>query len=622
VVNDTANATTSGPGSTVTAGSGTTGTYFGTAGTTYSLTEVAASGTLADYTPTISCTDANGVQAGLPTNLPFNVSLPITLAAGAAVSCVLTNQAVANAAPAITIVKSATVDDVNADGKTDLGDTVSWSYVVTNTGNITLHDVGVNDVTAGAVHCPDTSLAPGTRETCHARSSHTITQSDVDAGVVDNTATASGTATGSRTPTVSGPSSTTTPIDQSNGITLVKSATENDVNADGKTDLGDTIAWTYVVTNTGNVTLSNVGVNDPEAGVVHCLFTRLAPGSFETCAADTLHTISLADVDAGVVDNTATAQGSAPRSSVPTISASSSTSTPVVQVSGISLTKSALENSYSSLGQTIHYSFMVTNTGTVTLSHVGIHDDLRGLVGASCPITTMEPSASQHCTASYAVTQADMSAQTIVNQATAQGDPPGSLNPVVSQPSTVTTPLASIAIVKQVCASASAQDCRQGGAGPWGSSTTISPGSTVYWRIMVTNTGRIDLHGVTIADALEPSCGLAGGTLSVAVGASVGLYCATPSVTSSLINVATANFGGSGAAPVTSSAQINVAIPQSAASPGQLAFTGIESLDAKIGGGIAAIFVGLWFVVVSRRRRPRMTGLKGEQGGDKGGRLG
>ena len=63
VVNSTANSTTTGSGSTVTAGSGTTGTFVGAAGTTYTLTEAAAGTTvLADYTQTITCTDANGVQ--------------------------------------------------------------------------------------------------------------------------------------------------------------------------------------------------------------------------------------------------------------------------------------------------------------------------------------------------------------------------------------------------------------------------------------------------------------------------------------------------------------------------------------------------------------------------------
>jgi hypothetical protein len=68
VVGTTTNATTTGTGATVTDGTGTTTVTPATAGTAYTLTEVAAgTTTLADYTQDIQCTDENGVQTtGLP----------------------------------------------------------------------------------------------------------------------------------------------------------------------------------------------------------------------------------------------------------------------------------------------------------------------------------------------------------------------------------------------------------------------------------------------------------------------------------------------------------------------------------------------------------------------------
>ena len=92
VVNSTTNSTTTGTGSTVTAGTGTTGVYTGTVGTTYYVTEAAAgTTTLFNYTPLITCTDANGLQTGLPTNAAFPGSYAITPVAGASISCTLTN---------------------------------------------------------------------------------------------------------------------------------------------------------------------------------------------------------------------------------------------------------------------------------------------------------------------------------------------------------------------------------------------------------------------------------------------------------------------------------------------------------------------------------------------------
>ena len=103
--------------------------------------------------------------------------------------------------------------DVNGDGKTDLGDTIAWSFLVTNTGTVTFTSVGVSDSTAGAVTCPSSTLAPGASETCTADAAHTITQTDVSAGVVNNTATAHGTPPSG--PVVTSPtSSTSTPVEK------------------------------------------------------------------------------------------------------------------------------------------------------------------------------------------------------------------------------------------------------------------------------------------------------------------------------------------------------------------------------------------------------------------------
>ena len=154
---------------------------------------------------------------------------------------------------ALQVTKTATVGDVDGDFKTDLGDTITWSFLVKNTGTVTVTGLGISDATAGAVSCPATTLAPGAQTTCTATTPHTVTQADVDAGVVSNTATASATPAGGGTVT-SPPSSTDTPVAQSSGLTLVKSAAVTDVHGDGSTDLGDTIRWSFVVRNSGTTT--------------------------------------------------------------------------------------------------------------------------------------------------------------------------------------------------------------------------------------------------------------------------------------------------------------------------------------------------------------------------------
>ena len=48
-----------------------------------------------------------------------------------------------------------------------MGDPVAWTYVVTNTGNVTLAVV-VSDDQGVSVSCPETSLAPADDMTCNA----------------------------------------------------------------------------------------------------------------------------------------------------------------------------------------------------------------------------------------------------------------------------------------------------------------------------------------------------------------------------------------------------------------------------------------------------------------------
>ena len=86
-----------------------------------------------------------------------------------------------------------------------------------------------------------------------------------------------------------------------------------------------------MVTNTGTTTLSGVAVSDPTGGAVSCPSTTLAPGASITCSVPA-HTVTAADVAAGVVTNTATATAtgttgtvsSAPAQASVTVSSSSS----------------------------------------------------------------------------------------------------------------------------------------------------------------------------------------------------------------------------------------------------------------------------------------------------------
>ncbi len=97
IVSSTANSTTTGSGAVITAGTGTTGDFFTTDGTAYTLTEAGTAGTnLANYTSTLTCTDLAGVTpaASLPNNESFDpaVGRSITPVMGANLRCVVSNR--------------------------------------------------------------------------------------------------------------------------------------------------------------------------------------------------------------------------------------------------------------------------------------------------------------------------------------------------------------------------------------------------------------------------------------------------------------------------------------------------------------------------------------------------
>ena len=156
--------------------------------TTYTITQTAAGGTdFNDYTTTWACvkgSDGSTIASGTGNTGTF--TMPST--SGSTVVCTFTNLPLI---PAISLDKTAgAINDVDANGP-DAGDTVTYTFKVTNTGNMGLNPVTVADAKVGAVTCPSGSLAVGASINCTA-AAYVLTQADVNAGKVDNSATATG----------------------------------------------------------------------------------------------------------------------------------------------------------------------------------------------------------------------------------------------------------------------------------------------------------------------------------------------------------------------------------------------------------------------------------------------
>jgi uncharacterized repeat protein (TIGR01451 family) len=149
----------------------------------------------------------------------------------------------------------------------------------------------------------------------------------------------------------------------------------NDANGNNLPDAGEIVDYDLVVTNIGNIDLINVAVSDPLVGPVDCtgqttLYTDPdgeAPfddGEFITC--DAAYPLEQGDIDVSFVDNTASASGEDDRGNFASDSDTESVKLP--QKASLAIDKSASPSTYDAVGDVIGYSFLVTNTGNVTIS--------------------------------------------------------------------------------------------------------------------------------------------------------------------------------------------------------------------------------------------------------------
>ncbi len=185
------------------------------------------------------------------------------------------------------------------------GDTIDYSFTLTNSGNVALSGVALDDpLLGGAVACPATTLAVGASMVC-GPVTYTIIQDDVDAAQVQNTATATGvppqSVVGVPPVPVTDTSSTNTPITQFMDQQLTKAVTADSTGGDAA--LGDVLTYTVTLTNKSNATLFSVVVSDAMITPASITCASVAPGA--TCELVGTYTVAQADVAAGLVRNTA-----------------------------------------------------------------------------------------------------------------------------------------------------------------------------------------------------------------------------------------------------------------------------------------------------------------------------
>jgi uncharacterized repeat protein (TIGR01451 family) len=224
------------------------------------------------------------------------------------------------------------------------------------------------------------------------------------------------------------------------GYTVVKSVVSMTSSAGAvtsQTDGGDTITYSYTVDNTGNVSLSNVALTDPgvsfNGGAANALTTGPTLVSGDTDADNVLDTsevwtysatyvLEQTDVNAaagvtGGVSNTVSATADNPQGTPvpPTVAGSTLTATTTIPAApALTIDKTADTAGPLTVGQVVNYTYLVTNTGNVTISGVNVSETAFNGTGTPVPSptttgsTTLDPGGTVTFTASYTVTQADI----------------------------------------------------------------------------------------------------------------------------------------------------------------------------------------------------------------------
>jgi len=271
---------------------------------------------------------------------------------------------------------------------------VTYTVTVLNTGVVPITDITVDDslITGSGsppeMTCASTSLASEESTTC--TGTYILTQADVDAGAVRNTAVATGFDT-EGVAVVSNPGSADIEIPAAPSLTLTKVADPT-----GVLHPGETVTYTYTVTNSGNTTITGVAVQETSftgsgtRASISCLASTLSPSQSTTCTST--YTVTQADIDRGSILNSAVATGF---SGTMPIASNAASATVTVLHATLGLVKRAVAPLNPTTGDTITYNVTVTNTGDVPIDNITAFDTVFSGSGPPpvivCPRTTLDP---------------------------------------------------------------------------------------------------------------------------------------------------------------------------------------------------------------------------------------
>jgi large repetitive protein len=434
--------------------------------------------------------------------------------------------------PAIDVTKAANPTLI---ANAQVGDAVTYSYQLINTGNVSLLNVtlvddnGTDDVTDDVTVLPlagltdldgdqvadDLAIGAIATATYGAK----LTQKAIDAGVLKNIVVGTGfspkgvTVQDEATATVT----ITAPL-KPPAIQLLKTAGEiQDNDGDGNPSAGDTVVYTYEVTNIGPVNLFNVRLSD-DNGTPNILdddFDVEIRGLVDLDRDGQLDDLAIGGKVFGYYTKTLTEDNICDGSftNIGTVEGFSATQQKVMASDpetillgrpAITLEKCAEldlgDDCVANPGDLVKYTFHVTNTGTVTLNSIAIIDPQLGNTPIEFHhgVTSLALGECVDAFASYRITQADIDNGSLKNWATAYGNPPNG-NPRSFDDDVKATAEADICIPQ--CAEIVIDKVTVYGDKS-GEYLKIPVGSAIDWQYTITNRGNVTLSNIELSDQM------------------------------------------------------------------------------------------------------------------------
>ncbi len=370
-----------------------------------------------------------------------------------------------------------------------LGEKIVYEIEVKNDGNQTLTNVSPKDELTGKVW--DSSEDPGLKEmkpgdTWTGTTTYEVQEKDIIKGSVTNVAQAAGCSPDPQENVVGTGTVTVDTAKANADFTVEKKAVGND--SEKFYALNEVVDYTITVTNTGNVTLTNVDVKDALTGG-EANFKDMAPGA--TNSFTTQYKVTEDDIRRGEVINKVNAGAKFANGYAKNVSAEETIKT-VAKKPHLTISKkieSTPKNGATyALGETINYVIAAVNDGNQTLTHVVLKDPLTDEEWEISEIKPLE--STDLIRTSHVVTADDIAKGEVVNVVTATGiglDPERDVTPgeikaytVVSEPR--------LLVEKHVVGNDPDKQYKLGEA--------------VNYIITVKNTGNVDINEIGVDDVL------------------------------------------------------------------------------------------------------------------------